>query len=150
TPGQLLEWTGGRAWVATGSPFDPVVWDGVERVIGQANNLFVFPGVGLGLIVSGTNQATWEMFLEAARVLADAVTPDRLATGALYPPLADLRRVSTAVALRVARLGSDPELSDGYLAQLLERQQWFPDYEPYVAVGAGDLPLRNRGPATTF
>ena len=133
TPAQILDWTEGAALVATGSPFEPVVWRGRRSVIGQANNVFIFPGVGLGLVASGAREATEEMFLEAARTLADAVTVERLVDGALYPPLSELRRISRSIAVRVcAALGLasspspplDPESA-------VDDLMWYPDYRPY-------------------
>ena len=132
TPGQLLDWTDGRALVATGSPFDPVDRAARRHVIGQANNVFIFPGVGLGLIASQARECTDLMFLAAARTLAAAVSTERLGTGALYPPLTDLRTVSRAIAVRVATMAeghheagvADPEGAVHSMA-------WYPDYDQY-------------------
>src|SRR4029079_11184627 len=90
------------ALVATGSPFDAVEVDGRRREIGQANNVFVFPGLGLGAIVVETTAITDRMFLAAARALAAAVGPERLAMGALYPAVSDLRSVTRSIARVVA------------------------------------------------
>jgi malic enzyme len=104
TAADVLAWSQGRALVATGSPFAPVpIGGGAVRIVGQANNVFIFPGVGLGAIVSRTRAVSDEMFLVAARTLADLTTDARLRKGALYPPLADLRPISRAVAVAVAR-----------------------------------------------
>ena len=84
-PEDLLRWTEGRALVATGSPFDPVVIDGHRHVIGQANNAFVFPGIGLGAIVAEATGISDEMFLAAADTLAGSSPTTAWRQGALYP-----------------------------------------------------------------
>jgi malic enzyme len=129
TPADVLAWTEGRALVATGSPFGPVrLPDGQRVEIGQANNVFVFPGVGLGAIVAEAATVTDRMFLLAGETLAAAVTDDRLATGALYPPVTALRDVSRAIAVAVAlEAGTldDPEAA-------VDAAMWWPDYVPYL------------------
>jgi malate dehydrogenase (oxaloacetate-decarboxylating) len=139
TPEDLMRWTEGRALVATGSPFDPVVWDGATRVVGQANNVFIFPGMGLGAIVAEAREITDEMFLLAAQTLAEMVSEDRLAAGALYPAVSDLREVSREIAAKVVcqsrdcgvgRLYRDDEVYDA-----IEAAMWFPDYLPYRPAG---------------
>jgi malic enzyme len=135
TPFDTLRWSDGRAIVATGSPFDAVEVDGQRHEIGQANNVFIFPGLGLGAIAAEARMITPRMFLLAARTLADAVTDERLATGALYPPVADLRAVSRAIAIRVAReavdeglAGIDPATD---IDTLIDGAMWWPEYVPY-------------------
>src|SRR6185437_12936427 len=87
TPADLIAWTEGRAIVATGSPFPDVVYDGRTFEIGQCNNMFIFPGVGLGVVASGARLVTDHMFLAAARALS-ACSPVRHEQGAsIYPPL---------------------------------------------------------------
>ena len=128
SPADVLAWTDGRALVATGSPFEPVeLPDGRRIEIGQANNVFVFPGVGLGAIVAEAPTVTDRMFLLAAETLAAAVTDERLAAGALYPPVTALREVSRAIAIAVAREAgsSDPEAA-------VDAAMWWPDYVPYM------------------
>ncbi|HLI16396.1 MAG TPA: NAD-dependent malic enzyme [Acidimicrobiales bacterium] len=132
TPAEILEWSGGRALVAAGSPFPPVRRGRAHRLVGQANNVFVFPGVGLGAIASDAREVTDSMFLVAARALADQVDPERLAAGALYPPLGDLRRVSRALAVAVAREARDTgvgrAIAGGELEAAVDAAIWDPDY----------------------
>ena len=102
TAEQAYHWTGGRAVFASGSPFDPVDMDGRRFVPGQGNNAYVFPGVGLGLIVSEACECTDEMFFEAARTLAGMVNDDDLEQGRIYPSLQRIREVSAHIAEAVA------------------------------------------------
>ena len=135
TPVDVLRWTDGRAIVATGSPFNAVEVDGRRREVGQANNVFIFPGLGLGAIVAEARSITSRMFLLAARALADAVTADRIASGAIYPAVGELRAISRAIAIRVARevleagLGGIDPASD--IETLVDAAMWWPEYVPY-------------------
>lgn len=94
--------TEGRALFASGSPFAPVSLGGRTHVPRQGNNAYVFPGVGLGVMVSGARQVTDEMFLNAARALAGMVNAADLEQGSLYPPLTEIRQVSATLAVAVA------------------------------------------------
>jgi malic enzyme len=136
TPGDVLRWTGGRALVATGSPFDAVEVDGRRHEVGQANNVFVFPGLGLGAIAAESRGITDRMFLRAARTLAGAVSDDRLASGALYPPVGALRGVTRAIATGVAREAIDAGLAgipgDTDIDALIDAAMWWPRYVPYA------------------
>ena len=103
--------------------------------MGQAYNVFIFPGLGMGAIVSEARQISDSMVLAAARTLADLVAPERLATGALYPPIAALRSVSRAVALAVGREAVASGLSASHLDSLeaeIDAAMWWPDYVPYL------------------
>ena len=107
-PEDILAWTAGRALVATGGPGRDVAGPTGVRVIGQANNVFVFPGMGLGAIVAETPEVTDDMFLVAAHELSRLVSAgDRLQMGALYPPIAGLRAVARAIAVAVVREARD-------------------------------------------
>ncbi len=136
-PKDVFEWTGGRAIMATGSPFAPVDVAGRQRFIGQANNVFIFPGVGLGAMVAGAREVTDSMFLVAARILAGLVGEDRLASGAVYPSVSSLRFVSRAIALAVAKhvLAEGLSMRKDCRAENLEAEvdqaMWYPDYIPY-------------------
>jgi malate dehydrogenase (oxaloacetate-decarboxylating) len=135
SPGDIVTWSDGRALVATGSPFNPVSYAGTTHVIGQANNTFVFPGVGLGVILSGAREVTDKMFLAAAQTLADQVTSERLSQGALYPKVAELRRVSRAIAIRVIREARDSGIGRAYhddqIEPTVDAAMWYPAYTTY-------------------
>jgi malic enzyme len=132
TPADVLAWSEGRALVATGSPFDPVRAGGRTHVIGQANNVFIFPGVGLAAIVSRAREVTDRMFLVAATTLAGMVSRERLNQGALYPPLAQLRPISRAIAIAVANeactCGVAPMMTTGQIEAAVDAAMWMPDY----------------------
>lgn len=133
TPADVLEWTQGRALVATGSPFDPVDLAGRTHLVGQANNVYVFPGIGLGAIVAGVREITDRMFAVAATTLAGLVPAQRLTRGALYPPLASLREVSRAIAVAVVQEARDSGLAridtDAPATDLVDAQMWTPVYQ---------------------
>ena len=139
TPAQVLAWTDGRALVATGSPFDPVVVDGTTRQIGQANNAFIFPGVGLAAIIAGARTVSDAQFLVAARTLAALVSDERLAEGALYPSIGDLRAVSREIAVAVlcsfGTLNGVPlpagDEGRAHAEAAVDQAMWWPEYLPY-------------------
>ncbi len=133
TPSDVLAWSDGRAIVATGSPFDPVELGGRTHLIGQANNVFVFPGVGLGAVAGRAWEVTDRMFLVAATTLADMVPPERLEQAAIYPRLTELRYISRAIAIAVAKEGRDggvaPKATDAELEEAVDAFIWAPEYE---------------------
>jgi malate dehydrogenase (oxaloacetate-decarboxylating) len=132
TPADLTAWTEGRALIATGSPFAPVRWG--ERLIrsGQGNNVYVFPGVGLGVVISGARRVTDTMFAVAAETLAGLVAEPDLAAGSLYPPLARLRDISRAIAVAVGRTAIEEGLAEPVADETLEARvadfMWEPAY----------------------
>lgn len=134
SPSEAVHWTGGRAIVATGSPFPDVTYQGRHHVIGQANNVFVFPGIGLGAAVSEAGHIPDEVFAVAARTLAQSVAPDRLDAGAIYPSQNDLREVSFNIACAVVRCAADGNLGrhigPDEIEQSVRQAVWFPNYVP--------------------
>lgn len=117
----LIAWTEGRALIATGSPFTPVAYDGREIRIGQCNNSFIFPGVGLGVIASGARRVTDAMFVAAARMLSEFSPALQDAQGSLYPPLERVREISKSVAIAVAHEAQKSGLALATSGEVLER-----------------------------
>ncbi|MEM6730143.1 MAG: NAD-dependent malic enzyme [Myxococcota bacterium] len=132
TAKDLIEWTDGRAIVASGSPFDPVEYGGKTFTISQGNNVYIFPGVGLGAIISEASEVTDAMFTEAARALAGMVTDEDIAQGRLFPPLTELRAVSATIAAAVVREAQRSHVGrpihDDEIEKLIEWKMWQPDY----------------------
>ena len=128
--------TEGRAIFASGSPFAPVSLEGKTLVPSQGNNVYIFPGVGLGVIAAGARQVTDEMFLVAAQTLAAEVSADDLEQGRIFPPLTRIREVSAVIAAAVAEvayrrdLATKPPPADipGYIKSLM----YEPKYQSYV------------------
>jgi malic enzyme len=142
TPADVLAWSNGRAVVATGSPFEPVMVRGKPREIGQGNNAFVFPGLGLGAIVGEAREVTDAMLVAAAEALAAAVPADRLAAGLLYPPIDELPSLSRAIACAVVRVARDSGfgrlIPDALVEAAVDAAVWDPIYRPYrAAAGTG-------------
>jgi malate dehydrogenase (oxaloacetate-decarboxylating) len=141
TPADLIAWTGGRAIVATGSPFADVAHGGRTFRIGQCNNVFIFPGVGLGVIASRAQRVTDGMFVAAARALSRWSPAIQDPADAIYPRLDAARQVSRDVAIAVGveaqREGLADPTSPGVLEKRVDACMWRPAYAAYVAVGTG-------------
>ncbi|MCZ6759100.1 MAG: NAD-dependent malic enzyme, partial [Gemmatimonadetes bacterium] len=136
TAKQAYIWTDGRAIFASGSPFDPVDLGGRIIVSGQANNAYIFPGLGLGVIASRARRITGDMFAAAAECLASEVSEETLATGSIYPPLDQLRDVSANIAVVVAEIAfraglaeaDRPEDLNSYVRSIM----YEPNYPDFV------------------
>ena len=130
TPADLIAWTDGRALIATGSPFTPVTHKGITHVIGQANNAMLYPGLGLGTIVSRARLISVGMLAAAANALSSLVAV-RLPGASLLPHIDDLRSVTVTVAVAVAEAAvaeglATVELTD--IVQQVEDAMWQPEY----------------------
>jgi malate dehydrogenase (oxaloacetate-decarboxylating) len=138
TPADVLAWTDGRALVATGSPFEPVGYGGRTVRIGQSNNAFIFPGIGLGALVAGAREVSDGMCRAAAEALAGQVSADDLQSGSLYPRVGDLRRVVGNIAEAVVReareAGLGRALPDDAIPGAVAAARWEPRYLPLVPV----------------
>lgn len=134
-PSDLIYWTDARALVATGSPFPPVLYKGDSIRIGQCNNVYIFPGVGLGVLASGARRVSDEMFLVAARALREMSPVLRDPRASLYPALEDVREVSRAVAVEVGleaqREGLADKTSREEMEQRVKDRMWSPRYMRY-------------------
>ncbi|GMY17553.1 NADP-dependent malic enzyme isoform X2 [Fagus crenata] len=102
TAEEAYTWSKGRAIFASGSPFDPVEYDGKVFVPGQANNAYIFPGFGLGLIMSGAIRVHDDMLLAASEALAVQVAQENFDKGLIYPPFSNIRKISAHIAAKVA------------------------------------------------
>ncbi|HFJ9424369.1 oxaloacetate-decarboxylating malate dehydrogenase [Bacillus cereus] len=137
-PADLIEWTEGRALVATGSPFEPVTYNGVTYVIGQSNNALIFPGLGLGTIVVRASVMTDGMFAAAAEAVASMV--DTSQPGApILPEVEELRNISEMVAIEVAKVAvaegvARVNLSDNDIKVAVKEAMWKPEYRQIKAV----------------
>ena len=136
TAEEAYTWSGGRCVFASGSPFRPVTFGGKTFFPGQGNNAYIFPGVGLGVLASGSRLITNETFLAAARALAGEVSESDLAAGRIYPPLNRIREVSASIAFAVAELAYRRGLAQGStpldLAERIDQLVYQPDYDEYA------------------
>ncbi|MCI5126455.1 MAG: oxaloacetate-decarboxylating malate dehydrogenase, partial [Candidatus Electrothrix sp. AR5] len=146
-PADIYSWTGGRALIGTGSPFPDVLHEGRAFSVAQANNVFVFPGVGLGTLVSGSRAVLPEFFTAAAGAVSSCVSPGDMKDGALLPPVTDLANVSLKVAQAVGEAAiaagvSRPCAFSSFqhhddpirLQRLIRNFRWQPNYLPLVAM----------------
>lgn len=136
TAQQAYQWSGGKAVFASGSPFGQVEFNGKYYIPGQGNNAYIFPGVGLGVIAVGSRLVTDEMFLTAARTLANTVTEADLDHGRIYPSLKRIREVSLKIAIAVARVaekqGLATEKVPADLLSAIKAMMYTPEYVSYV------------------
>jgi malate dehydrogenase (oxaloacetate-decarboxylating)(NADP+) len=136
TAEEAYNWTQGRAIFASGSPFQPVTINGKRYVPGQCNNSYIFPGVGLGVIVSAARYVTDEMIFSAAKALAGEVTDTDLEQGRIFPSLTKIRDVSAVIAAAVAEVAFNRGLArkpkPDNLVTYIESQMYEPKYQRYI------------------
>ena len=136
TAEEAYVWSRGQAVFASGSPFEPVAVDGKTLVPGQCNNAYIFPGVGLGEVLSRARHVTSEMFMTAARTLAHQVGQGELDLGLLYPPISNIRTVSAAIAAAVFEVAHQQNLArkpmPDDLRAYVQRKMYVPNYKRYA------------------
>lgn len=132
-PAHLILWTKGKAIIATGSPFDPIRYQEKTYPIPQCNNVYIFPGVGLGTLVSGASKVTDRMFLTAASILSQYAPALKDPYGSLFPPFEELRAVCREIAIAVALMaqseGVASSCSKEELVRKIDEEIWYPNYE---------------------
>jgi malate dehydrogenase (oxaloacetate-decarboxylating) len=131
TPDDVITWSKGKALIATGSPFDPVTYDGKTYPIGQGNNVFIFPGVGLAALLSKSKTVKPKMFYLAAKTLSELVSAKDLKQGMLYPPIKDLRFITQQVAKTIIK-DAQPDLADDEIQDMIEKFMWVPEYPELI------------------
>jgi len=132
TPSDLIAWTEGKALVTTGSPFDPVKYNGATFPIAQCNNSYIFPGMGLGILAAGARRVSDEMFMAASVALSESSPATHDPKASLLPPLSTVREVSTKIASAVATQAQAQGLADETMPQELQERinakRWDPCY----------------------
>jgi len=144
-PEDLYQWTDGKVLVSTGSPFAPVNYKGISHRIGQCNNVFVFPGVGLGVLASGAREVMPEFFTAAAEAVSACVSKEEMNNGELMPRVRDLKDVTLKVALAVGKSAIELGVSrpcafsnfqhdndEIRLGELIRKMRWEPNYLPLI------------------
>ncbi|WP_440874568.1 NAD-dependent malic enzyme [Thalassotalea sp. PLHSN55] len=138
TPSQVIEWTNGEVIVATGSPFEPVQYQGKNYPVAQCNNSYIFPGIGLGVVAANINLITDEMLMVASETLACASPLANTGEGELLPSLTEIADLSKKIAFAVAKVafaqGLALEISDEMLQAKIDNNFWQPQYRQYKRV----------------
>jgi malate dehydrogenase (oxaloacetate-decarboxylating)/malate dehydrogenase (oxaloacetate-decarboxylating)(NADP+) len=135
-PEDIYKWTDGKAIVATGSPFPDVEYGSKVFVLGQGNNVFIFPGVGLGALLVGAQLITDEMLTVAGKRLSELVSQDRLALNCVYPPMSDLRNLCVEIAVEVAKKAMEQGVArktvdPDKLGEKVKSRMWAPQYATF-------------------
>jgi malate dehydrogenase (oxaloacetate-decarboxylating) len=138
TPSQVINWTNGEVIIATGSPFDPVEYNGDIFAVAQCNNSYIFPGIGLGVISANISRITDKMLQVASETLAAASPLANTGKGELLPPLTQIAQLSKEIAFAIAKVAYEQdlalELSDADLLAKIEQNFWNPEYRQYKRI----------------
>jgi len=132
TPNEIYKFTNGKALVATGSPFEPFQYNGKKIVIGQGNNFFIFPGVGLGAIISRGRFISDDVFTEAAYTLSEHTSDKLISKGTIYPSFAKIRDISASIALTTTYQIAKEQGTSEYSIEDIKSYMWKPGYHTLV------------------
>lgn len=136
TPENLIRWTKGKAIIATGSPFAPIDYEGKRYRIAQCNNVYIFPGVGLGVVACRSPKVTETMFIKAADILSDHAPMLHDPTASIFPEFEKLRKISRNIAIAVCKVACEeglvPHYSQKEIEEKVDAQMWFPEYPIYT------------------
>jgi len=134
TPQEIYKYSKGKAIVATGSPFEPFKFDGKIITIGQGNNFFIFPGVGLGVIISKGKYISDSVFTEVAHTLSELTPQKFIKKGTLYPSFKDIREISAHIALATTQqIAMEQETKEFSMAEI-KSKIWNPNYHPIIKI----------------
>ena len=137
-PADIIQWTDGKALIATGSPFVPVNYNGKIYNISQCNNSYIFPGIGLGVLASGATRVTENMLSASSNALADCSPKLQNLDADLLPDINEIQGVSKIIAFKVAKAAMDdgvaPIITDEHLQQAIEANFWTPEYREYKRI----------------
>jgi malate dehydrogenase (oxaloacetate-decarboxylating) len=135
TPQDIINWSHGKAIVATGSPFPVALYNGQQFEVSQCNNSYIFPGIGLGVLAARATSISDNMLMAASQSLADASMQYKKAKGALLPALNEIKPISRSIAYAVARQaiedGLAPPISEETMQRRLSENFWTPQYRDY-------------------
>jgi malic enzyme len=132
TPREIFKITKGKAIVATGSPFEPIQFNGREILIGQGNNFFIFPGVGFGAIISHAHYISDAVFTEVAYALSDCTSENLISKGTIFPLFSDIRDISAKIALTTTNQISSEQNTSKYTIEDIKSMMWIPQYHPLL------------------
>ncbi|MDN3652081.1 NAD-dependent malic enzyme [Thalassotalea ponticola] len=134
-PEQVIEWTEGDVVIATGSPFEPIEYQGKSYPIAQCNNSYIFPGIGLGVVAAKIRFISDEMLMAASETLAEESPLANTGKGGLLPPLTQISEISKKIAFKIGKIAIEQglalEVSDEQLLQSIEDNYWKPEYRQY-------------------